>query len=186
MIEFGALVCKPVNPVCTACIFRDSCYAYQHERVKQLPVRSKPVRTRRRYFHYLVITFFKDGELKIIINKRTGDDIWKNLYDFPLIETSKRVSKRTLQGSERWKSIFQNLSPELGSISEEFKHTLSHQIILATFYRISLPSEPDPRWKSIPIDDLESIPIPKLISRYVQKYCIHCIPCFLVPLHLIF
>jgi len=186
MIEFGALVCKPVNPVCTACIFRDSCYAYQHDRVSLFPLKSKSASIRRRYFHYLVITFIKDGKLRIIINKRTGDDIWKNLYDFPLIETSKRVSKQTLQGAERWKSIFQNLSPELGSISEEFKHTLSHQIILATFYRISLPSEPDPRLKSIPVDDLELIPIPKLISRYVQKYSIHCIPSFLITLHVIF
>ena len=173
MIEFGALVCKPVNPVCSACIFRDSCYAYQHDRINLFPVKSKSASIRRRYFHYLVITFFKNGKLRIIINKRSGNDIWKNLYDFPLIETSKRITKRTIQGAESWKSIFQNLSPELVSISEEFKHTLTHQLILATFYRITLPSEPDPRLKSIMVDDLERIPIPKLISRYLQKYCIN-------------
>ena len=170
MIEFGALVCKPANPGCSVCPFSGSCYAFQHDRVGQFPVKSKPIKTRRRYFNYLVITFFKEGESRILINKRKENDIWKNLYDFPVIERSKRMSKQSLQTTGEWKSMFQGLSPKFETISMEFKHTLSHQIILATFYRISISNEPPAHMESFPIDHLDVLPIPKLISNYMKEY----------------
>jgi len=170
MIEFGALICKPVNPICSECIFRDFCYAFQHDRVRQFPVKSRSPGTKRRYFHYLVITFLKEGKPRIIINKRTGNDIWKNLYDFPLIETTCPESEIFLQQTNRWKSLFRERSPVIAGKSKEFRHLLSHRIILATFYRISLEMAPATSFETIPLEEMDSLPVPKLISNYLHKY----------------
>ncbi|MEY2629135.1 MAG: Adenine glycosylase, partial [Bacteroidota bacterium] len=54
IMEFGALQCVPKNPNCTNCIFSDSCAALQKKKVDQLPVKSKKIKVKTRFFTYLV------------------------------------------------------------------------------------------------------------------------------------
>src|SRR6185295_17174001 len=83
IMEFGAIQCKPVNPDCFSCHLKMDCYAFKNKRVNQFPVKSKTQKVRERFFYYLFIRW----KNKIFLHKRTGKDIWKNLYEFPLIET---------------------------------------------------------------------------------------------------
>ena len=89
VMEFGATFCVPANPSCATCIFRSSCFALKQGMVAELPARSLKAAIRNRYLHYLVITCTIGGEDFIGLNKRTGNDIWKNLFDFPQIEFAK-------------------------------------------------------------------------------------------------
>jgi A/G-specific adenine glycosylase len=66
-------------------VFNDSCAALQKKKVDQLPVKSKKLKVRNRYFNYLVVLTNE----KLI--QRTAKGIWQNLYEFPLIETAKEV-----------------------------------------------------------------------------------------------
>ena len=86
VMEFGALYCKPQNPDCSKCIFRNDCFAYNNNMVNKLPVKGNPVKQRKRYFHYLVLKIKKGDGIYTLLNKRLGKDIWENLYDFPMIE----------------------------------------------------------------------------------------------------
>jgi A/G-specific adenine glycosylase len=56
------------------------------KKVDQLPVKSKKLKVRNRYFNYLVVS---DENENTLIQKRTAKGIWQNLYEFPLIETAK-------------------------------------------------------------------------------------------------
>ena len=47
------------------------------------PVKSKKINIKIRFFDYIVII---DEQNKTILEKRTAKDIWRNLYQFPLIE----------------------------------------------------------------------------------------------------
>ncbi|MFH1295886.1 MAG: NUDIX domain-containing protein, partial [Bacteroidota bacterium] len=170
MIEFGALVCTPAHPSCNTCIFKNSCNASRHQTVMELPVKTKSVKIRTRYFHYLVMTFQTSDGIRIVISKRKGNDIWKNLYDFPLIETTHRLSQKRLMMTDDWKSIFQDIHPAVISVTKEFRHILSHQLIQAKFYRISLNAPPKKIRMHIRVDELDSIPVPKLIAQYIQQY----------------
>ena len=86
VMEFGATFCVPVHPSCATCIFRSTCFALKQGMVAELPARSLKAAIRNRYLHYLVITCTVGGEDFICLNKRTGKDIWKNLFDFPQVE----------------------------------------------------------------------------------------------------
>jgi A/G-specific adenine glycosylase len=83
IMEFGAL--HP-SPNCGVCVFNDSCAAAK-KKVDQLPVKSKKLKVRNRYFNYLVVS---DENENTLIQKRTAKGIWQNLYEFPLIETARR------------------------------------------------------------------------------------------------
>jgi A/G-specific adenine glycosylase len=74
IMNFGAMVCLPVNPVCNECIFRRSCFAFTHQQVAELPVKSKKNAVRIRWFNFLVL---EDGD-KVLIEKRKEKDIWKS------------------------------------------------------------------------------------------------------------
>ncbi|MFC2101839.1 A/G-specific adenine glycosylase [Bacteroidota bacterium] len=170
MIEYGALVCTPKNPSCGECVFQHSCFAFHQKLVQELPVKKRAVKARKRYLNYLVITSNSKKGTEVIVNKREGDDIWKNLYDFPVIETAKKTSLSQLMKSAEWKDIFQGKELSKITISEEFRHILSHQVILATFCLIRMDVPPAKYKTRISIQQMASIPVPRLISKYWQKY----------------
>ena len=44
------------------------------------------------------------------IYKWKNDDIWRNLYELPLIETNNEIDAEKLHESEQWKIIFDNFA----------------------------------------------------------------------------
>lgn len=168
MMEFGAIQCIPRNPGCPACIFRSTCKAYRSGKVEEYPATGKRSKLKDRFFNYL---FIQSGE-RTIIRKREGTDIWKGLYEFPLIETSAEVTENDLTGSPDWKTLLNGIQPVSITVSEPFKHLLSHQRVHARFFIVILESIP-PRLREkylhIPIQDLGEYPVPRLIERFLEE-----------------
>ena len=128
------------------------CLTKANNTIAERPVKSKKTKVTDRFFHYLVV---RDGA-ELLIEKRT-DGIWKNMYQFPLIETKSK-----------------DLPEELESITihheHSAKHILSHQRIHATFYKIEvLPDQITPEGLlKVSLKDLIDYPIPRLIDRYLE------------------
>ncbi len=127
MMEMGAIQCVPINPDCTQCPFATTCYAAIHHCTDTLPVKEKTTKIKDRFFHYLI--YLKDNQS--IIQKRTGNDIWKGLYEFPLVETETERFNLNLFLQEN--DIQTNGEPQ---IILQKKHLLSHQRIHLSFYII--------------------------------------------------
>lgn len=162
IMEFGAIQCKPKNPLCDSCVFNSKCLAFHKNVIEKLPVKSKKVLQKPRYFNYLVI----QDKNNIIIKQRTENDIWKGLYDFPLIESKNRINDfKNLDVS------FHNNKDITILKSKEFLHVLSHQKIYATFWNINTTSLESFNKKDIVIkrSDLKKYPIPKLIENFIFK-----------------
>lgn len=171
IMEFGATHCLPKNPKCEECIFKKSCVALAKGWQDQLPVKSKKTKVRKRYFYYLVV----EQNKKILMRKREGKDIWKGLYDFPLIET-KRPQK--IEIVTRQANILSGLKRkfEVHSRSPTYRHVLSHQILQAKFIFITLSGKQlkDIELKRIGIHfyskiAMHKLPKPILINRYLLE-----------------
>lgn len=79
LMEFGALVCTPKQPMCETCPVAGFCEALQ-----QGTVAARPVRGRAQYavkINMATGILIQDG--KIFIQKRLASDIWANLWEFP-------------------------------------------------------------------------------------------------------
>lgn len=167
MMEFGAKYCKPVGPDCGHCVFSKSCFAFTHDMVNQLPVRAKAITQRKRFFHYLVM--HSNSGTALAMKKRADKDIWKGLYDFPLIETDRQLSFKELTSLPDWREVTAN-HPGKGIIkSAVHRHVLTHQLIEARFYEWTTDPGFFPELQWIDTKDLKSIPVPRLIDRYLQK-----------------
>ncbi|MEP7170080.1 MAG: A/G-specific adenine glycosylase [Bacteroidota bacterium] len=168
IMEFGAIQCKPVNPDCNICPLNPDCFALKKKKVNRFPVKLKTQKVKERFFHYFYIRW----QNKIFLNKRTGNDIWKNLYEFPLIETKKKTSANILMKTKEWENIFGTSHLFINTHVKDFKHKLSHQTIHARFYEIKLKAKPSLKLRKeflvTTIDDLEKYGVPRLIDRFLK------------------
>ncbi|MEE4176141.1 MAG: A/G-specific adenine glycosylase [Bacteroides sp.] len=143
MMDFGAMVCKPAAPLCPDCIFNRECLALQQDAVDQYPVKKAPKAIRNRYFNYFFF-FFEDqeGQQQFLVRQRDGKDIWKNLYELPLIETAEEAGPEKVFEMPQWKNWFPD-KKELTWTGQplSFRHVLTHQVIHAKFYAVRLPPE---------------------------------------------
>jgi A/G-specific adenine glycosylase len=165
VMEFGALQCTPQSPDCTICIFNESCFAYRNNMIDELPTREEKKKPRSRYFNYFVI---RDDDT-MVLRKRTGDDIWKNLYEFPLIESTSELNPESLLEEPDFITWFGS-GAKISRAEKEFKHQLSHQTIHARYYTIdNLDQNSFPEgWKAVALDDLEDYPISRLMERFLE------------------
>ncbi|HPS61580.1 MAG TPA: A/G-specific adenine glycosylase [Bacteroidales bacterium] len=168
IMEYGAMVCTPASPGCGSCIFRDDCRAFRENRVAEIPVRTPKAAIPDRFIHYAVITVRHQGSDHIYLNKRTGNDIWKNLYDFPSVEKNTSRNGKPLTRSA-FNGLFNGSAPEFDEVSEEFIHVLSHRRIHARFYRFRLPAKPELPFLFVPLKDIHQYPVPRLLEKYILK-----------------
>jgi A/G-specific adenine glycosylase len=168
MIEFGAMYCTPRNPDCPKCIFKSSCYASEHGMAGQLPKKKQPQVLRSRYFHYLVIQI--RGKKGFYFRKREGDDIWKGLYEFPLIETSRALSLKTLMKSREWEQLFSQVTIKVKPGTRAVTHLLSHQKIITRFYNVEISGPVSWPGDFIPQSEINKLPVPRLIERYLNSH----------------
>jgi A/G-specific adenine glycosylase len=170
IMEFGAMQCKPISPDCSACVLNTMCFAYSKKRVTELPVKAKKTKVRNRYFYYIVLRY----KNSLVLNKRTEKDIWTNLFDFPLIETTKELNEDEFFNSKQWTSFIKPLKKyAIKSVSASYKHVLSHQKIYARFVEIEC-GEPftkllTPNNITIKVGDIEKYAIPRLIDNYLTQ-----------------
>ena len=166
LMDFGAVICKPQNPLCHSCVLKDHCFAYKKGLVNKLPVKEKKIKITTRWFNYLVIGYND----KIYIHKRTGNDIWKNLHEFVLIETNTDTSaKRVLAKAEKEK-ILKKVSYKVVSISPLYSQQLSHQKIKGRFIKIAIKKELVlTGLKPVSLKQLSRHAFPRLLNAYFEK-----------------
>jgi len=171
VMEFGALQCVPNSPACHQCSLQPQCFAFANGLVQQLPVKKSKPEVTVRYFNYLVITITKaDGDC-ILLRKRTGKDIWHNLYDFPAVENSRElITDQDLTSSDAGNLLPTDFS--ILGISGRYTHLLTHRRIIAKFFRIHISSEMAPMQNHywVKVADLPGYPVPRLIDRYLHEH----------------
>ena len=163
IMEFGALQCVPKNPLCNICPLNDSCAAFAQNKVFQLPVKSKKLKIKTRYFIYLVIT---DG-IHVSIHKRTAGDIWEGLYEFPLIESEQDLDEISILNSAAFKKVVRNSNYQILSISNVFRHKLTHQTINCKFKKIKIAQFTNKsNFEIVSWNSFETYPKPIIIQRF--------------------
>lgn len=133
IMDFGAVICKPQNPLCNVCVQQSDCEAYQHGLVKQLPVKEKLVKKKSRYFCYFIVEL-KD---RVYIRLRTEKDIWENLHEFVLYEseTLPDISPAQLPFLQE---LLKGQSFTVNTISRVYRQLLTHQTITGQFVVVNV------------------------------------------------
>ena len=164
IMDFGALHCKPQNPLCDTCPFDASCVALEKKIIKELPVKDKKIKVRNRYFNFMVVKTDADFT---ILSERKGKGIWQGLYQFPLIESDKNINKNELIASEEFINLFPNETTISLFNKKEIVHKLSHQHLYTQFWIVETEnlSEAKIKWNAI-----RKYPVPVLIANFLEAF----------------
>lgn len=170
IMDFGALQCVPRSPRCGSCPLAGRCVASSRGIVDLLPVKVGRIRLKERYFSYIYV---HAGDCTYI-RKRTGNDIWKNLYELPLVETGRPLSEDELRLSPQFRALF----PDAGLLSFRrvcggVRHVLSHRIIHADFYEAVLREDDtslDASYQRVRADHLGDYAVSRLIQLFLEEY----------------
>lgn len=165
IMDFGAVVCKPLLPLCLECPLNKKCVAFLSDRVSVLPVNNKIVTQKHRYFNYLIVGFHN----QFYVKKRTSKDIWQNLFEFILIETEHYMNAEDLIKSKKFSILFEGKEPTLKYTSKDFSQKLTHQLISGRFFHIRIKKPlPDPHdFILVSEKHLSLLPFPKFIASYL-------------------
>ena len=166
IMDFGAVICKPQNPLCKECIQKNECKAVKENLVKQLPVKAKSLVKKERWLYYFVLQV----DDKVYLRKRTGRDIWENLHEFILMETkgpqedepAKLLWLKKLMGRQNFRVM---------NTSRVFSQQLTHQVIHGQFITVSTnkPVTGLKDYRLTPRSQLKKHAFPRLINTFLNE-----------------
>ena len=166
MMEFGAIQCIPNKPLCQRCPLVMRCQALLTRTVDSLPVKTKQPKQKKRYLNYLYIY----NTEQLFLEKRVEKDIWRNMFQFPLIETTVQTSPEDLINCATWKEILKNLNLTIESVSPERIHILTHQRLHLRFFSISLNDNQIPdHLLAVQKTHCLRYPVPKPIENFLLE-----------------
>jgi A/G-specific adenine glycosylase len=166
LMEFGAIQCLPKQPRCSGCPLSLMCHAFANQSIANFPVKSIRVKIKVRYLNYL---YLHQAE-NFFLEKRSGKDIWRNMYQFPLIETLHPATNEEIICSEQWKTMLFGLSFTIESVSAESVHLLTHQRLNIRFFSVRLEDRQLPEQLiRIGQTDLARFPVPKPVENFLRQ-----------------
>lgn len=105
---------------------------------------------------------------KQLLRKRMGNDIWKGLYEFVLMEKDEPQELKMLKRLSSWGIPSSGIQQQVVEISEEIVHQLTHQKIRCQLIHIRID-------QAISLDGyawhkknaIRQFPFPRLLTRYL-------------------
>ena len=168
IMDFGALVCTPKRADCPRCPLAEHCRALSAETVYALPVKQKKLRRRSRCFHYLVV---ENEAGEHLIGERTGKDVWRGLWEFPLLETdSPAFTAEKLTRHDDWPAWLDPKAIGWQTRSQPYRHQLTHQQIDVVFHRARMSPTPavTGNFAWVGKERLRDHAFPRVINRYLD------------------
>ena len=130
LMELGALVCKPKNPLCTKCPIIKNCKSYKKQDF-EIAVKSK-----KKIDKFFIIKVFKKGN-KILLIKNTKFKFLKNFKIFPMEEIKK---PQNLNNSLNLKMSNMNMNINIKRIKEFSNISNGSWIDQRKFNQYTLPT----------------------------------------------
>lgn len=165
IMDFGAVICRPAQPLCDLCPLQLKCLAFNRKLVNVLPVKEKSIKRKERFFNYLIV----DYAGSFYVHKRSAKDIWQGLYEFILLETNQALTDADLLKTELFVSIFNKKTYSITAVSDTYKQQLTHQTINGKFFHVKINSAL--KFKNdlalVTKEHIAHLPFPKFIASYL-------------------
>lgn len=170
MMEIGALVCRPRNPLCDRCILSKYCVAFKTGRTTELPVVKPAVKLP----HYRIGAGVVCKNGRILIARRHETQMLGGLWEFP---GGKQLKKEPLKKTVA-REVFEETGVRCRVVSSivTVKHSYSHfKITLTAFWCRWLAgharAKASAELKWIRPSELKNYPMPRANRRVVDAMC---------------
>lgn len=168
MMELGALVCKPQNPLCDACPVRTQCRAYQSNRTAEFPrkLKKSPIPQ----YRIAVGVVFKKG--RVLITRRKDEGLLGGLWEFPggKIRNGEKSEAACIREIKEEVNLTVGIDAHLCKVKHAYTHFKILMDVFCCSYasgRVALNGPVDFRW--IELNRLEAFPLPKANHKFLPQ-----------------
>ena len=166
MMELGALVCRPRNPLCHACPLARLCRAYQTRQVADFPKRKKVKATPQ--YHIAVGVVFKNG--KVLITRRKAEGLLGGLWEFPggKIKDGESAAAACIREIREEVNLDVQIERHLAQVKRAYTHFKIVMDVFCCKYvsgRVYLRGPAAFRW--IRLDEYKNYPFPKANHKFI-------------------
>ena len=116
IMDLGATICTPRDPLCRFCPLSDQCAAYTNGVVDLYPMRSERKPTKQRKTMMLIIT---NSTGRVLLERRPPSGVWGGLWSLPEYD-----GKRS--GLSRWLKNRYRFDAEIGKPWPTIRHKFTH------------------------------------------------------------
>jgi len=166
MMELGATICRPRQPICSDCPVSLFCQAYQTNRQHQIPVTAKPKSLPK---HHIAAGIVHKNS-HILITRRKSAGLLGGLWEFPGGEVKDKETAEQACMREIREEV--NLSVEIIGFLARIKHAYTHFRIVMDVFRcryesgdVVLKGPVDYRW--ITMDEIDRFPFPGANHKFI-------------------
>lgn len=156
LMDLGATICKPQNPLCDRCPLKKICVANRLGLQGQRPITTKKVRTP--HYDVTVAIIKKNG--RVLIAQRPADKLLGGMWEFPGGKMEKGETKETCLRRELKEEL--GIDVKVGKQVLTLRHAYSHfKITLYVFEAALIKGKP----RAIEVADFKWLP-PRALAAY--------------------
>ena len=134
LMELGAIVCKPVNPLCSECPLQAICLSKKDNSQMDYPV--KKIRPQNQIVEYNV--FIYKTRSSLLVSSDDSDNLMKGLLRLPMLEVGTEIPFRDF------------------NFVYTMKHLFSHKTWILNVYDIDTLTSIFSNWYFIPLDEIKN------------------------------
>jgi len=165
IMDFGATVCKPMQPRCLECPLNETCVANIDKKQSSYPVKSPKKQPRSRWFYYLVL----EHQNNLLVIQRKDKGIWKDLHEFFLKEELSATDESLIFDAGYWGIPGLSIDTSHAILSKEFIHILTHQRIYGRFLHVRIDQKVEiDGYTWLSSNEIDRIAFPRLITKYLE------------------
>ena len=165
IMELGAVVCKPRQPLCNRCPVQEFCRAFQADEVFSYPVKLKKPASPQ--YRIAVGVVFKKG--RVLITRRKPSGLLGGLWEFPggKIKRGERPEHACTREIKEETSLVIKVDSHLSRVRHAYTH---FKIVMDVFCcnfvsgKVRLKGPVDHRW--IRVAQLDDFPFPKANHKF--------------------
>lgn len=153
MMELGALICTPKNPLCLLCPVRDNCEAFDKGTFEKLPVKSK--NNSKKVIEQSVF-LIRNKQGKYVLQKRS-EKLLHGMWQFPMYESNDAIREI----SDKLNMSIQTVETPIFELKHQFTHLTWKIKVYAIPGTVSVETLPDDMiWFDLSERDQYTFPVP--------------------------
>jgi A/G-specific adenine glycosylase len=139
MMDFGATVCRPRQPLCGSCPMQEICVSFREDRAGSIPVKSPKPPKKRRWMYFLLAEY----RGRVLVRERTGKDIWRHLHELVLAESASELDERGIESHPAFTHWLPAGWADEALVSDLRSQQLTHQWIRGRCIFLRLRRKPE-------------------------------------------
>lgn len=166
MMELGALICTPKNPLCESCPAATFCLALSRDKIEKYPVRKAAKKVP--VYAIAAGVVFRQG--KMLITRRKPEGLLGGLWEFPggKIKTQENAQQACIREIKEETGLDITVTKHLTSVKHAYTHFKIHMdVYICEFQKgeVRLNGPVDYRWANF--EELAKFAFPKANNKFI-------------------